>query len=202
MRLNIKHLSCTLMVLVGMAFLSNTGMAQKWKPFQFKGSERYEYKLTWLQDEKKEVTFIVDLKDAGEKDENGDEVLDVSFTIQRKMNKNAFTEGSLESLIDIHGLSMTMLIFNPLYFFVFEEIELKDGEKTNFAGMGAIKVTGKEKIAGREGFVCQFFQKDADDKDQLAVEWVIDPALGMPLRTKTYQEGDLQSQCELLKYGK
>lgn len=180
---------------------SQSSYAQKWTPYQLKGNEHYEYKISWLQDEKKEIGYTIDLKDTGKKDENGEEVLDVSYSVKGQMKKSEFNDGSMASLIDLHGLSLGLIIFNPMYQFIFSELELKEGEKTNFAGMGVVKVGGKEKIAGREGLLCQFFQKDDAGKEQLMVEWVIDPTLSLPLRTKTYAESELQSQCELTKFG-
>ncbi|MBU1291843.1 hypothetical protein KJ898_08645, partial [bacterium] len=57
---------------------------------------------------------------------------------------------------------------------------------------------GKEKIAGREGFVCQFFQ--ADEEEKMLAEWVIDPELALPLRSKIFEDNELQGQIELVKY--
>jgi len=196
-----KSWLCLSAFAIGFGASNPSAFAQKWEPYQFKGNERYEFKISWLQDEKKEVVYIMEMKDTGKKDENDEAILDVSFTVKGQMNKAEFSEGSLESIIDMHGLSLNIILFNPVYKFIFAEIDVKEGEKTNFAGMGVVKITGKEKIAGREGFVCQFLQKDDSDKEQLTMEWVIDPALGLPLRTKNFESGQLQSQCELVKYG-
>lgn len=201
MKILLKSMLCLSTLTLGLWASSPSSFAQNWTPYQFKGNEHYEFKIAWLQDEKKEVLYIMEMKDTGKKDENGEEILDVSFTVKGQMNKAEFGEGSLESIIDMHGLSLNIILFNPTYKFLFSEIELKEGEKTNFAGMGVVKISGKEKIAGREGLVCQFLQKDDADKEQVTVEWVIDPAIGFPLRTKTFENGELQSQCELVKYG-
>ena len=77
-------------------------------------------------------------------------------------------------------------------------MDLKVGEKMNFFGAGIVKVIGKEKIAGREGFVCQLFQ--ADEEEKMMAEWVIDPELALPLRSKIFEDGELQGQIELVKY--
>ena len=183
-----------------LAAANNIAYAQKWEPFQFKGSERYEYKISWLQDEKKEIGYAIEVKETNKKNEDGDELLEVSYTVKGSVAKSNFAEGSFETFIEINGYPLNFLIFNPVYLFVFEEIELKDGDKTNFSGMGSVKIEGKEKIAGKEGFVCRFYQKDDDEKEQLAAEWIVDPALGLPLRTKMFDNGELQSQCELQKY--
>ncbi|MEA1939428.1 MAG: hypothetical protein U9N03_02055, partial [Candidatus Caldatribacteriota bacterium] len=61
-----------------------------------------------------------------------------------------------------------------------------------------IKVIGKEKIAGREGFVCQLFQ--ADEEDIMIAEWVIDPELALPLKSRIFEDNELQGQIELVKY--
>jgi ATP-dependent RNA circularization protein (DNA/RNA ligase family) len=91
-----------------------------------------------------------------------------------------------------------MLVINPAYGFFFSQMDLKVGEKMNFFGAGIIKVIGKQKIAGREGFVCQLFQ--ADEEEKMIAEWVIDPDLALPLRSKIFDDNELQGQIELVKY--
>ena len=81
----------------------------------------------------------------------------------------------------------------------FQEMDLEVGEKMSCYGIGLIKVTGKEKIAGREGFVCQLFQT-MDDEEELVAEWIVDPELALPLRSRVFSEEKVESQIELIKY--
>ena len=83
----------------------------------------------------------------------------------------------------------------------FNDLELKVGEKLSMMGMGLVKVTGKQKIADRDGFICQFSSKQ-DDKDVLAQEWVIDAALALPLKNVWYEDGKAKHTMELVSYRK
>jgi hypothetical protein len=55
-----------------------------------------------------------------------------------------------------------------------------------------------EEMAGRSGFVCQLF--DSEEEDKMLAEWVIDPELALPLRSKTYGDDGIEGEIELLKY--
>ncbi len=87
------------------------------------------------------------------------------------MTKDELGPETAFGLMGSYGISLNMLVINPAYGFFFSQMNLKVGEKMNFFGAGIIKVTGKEKIAGREGFVCQLFQ--ADEEEKMIAEWVM-----------------------------
>ena len=114
------------------------------------------------------------------------------------MRKDKLGPEAAFGLWGVYGISLNMLVINPAYGFFFSQMDLKVGEKMNFMGAGIIKIIGKEKIAGREGFVCQLFQ--ADEEDKMVAEWVIDPELALPLRSKVFEDDELQGQIELIKY--
>ena len=41
------------------------------------------------------------------------------------------------------GAPLSMLIVNPMYSYIFEQVDLEVGEKVKLLGMGTVKVTGK-----------------------------------------------------------
>jgi len=186
-----------IVVLIGL-FLFGIGQltwAEKWEPYQFRGNERFEYKVLWEEDEEKgEVIYILDIKES-EKDE---EVFEVTYTTKGTLAKDELGPETAFGLWGVYGISLNMLVINPAYGFFFSQMDLKVGEKMSFFGAGIIKVIGKEKIAGREGFVCQLFQ--ADEEDKMIAEWIIDPDLALPLRSKIFEDNELQGQFELIKY--
>lgn len=170
--------------------------AKQWQPYQFKGDERYEYKITWEEDEEKtEAIYIMDIKRSGEKNEEGKEILEVSYTTKGKLSEDELGEQAAFGLWGVYGISLPMLFLNPMYGVFFGQMDLKAGEKMSLFGMGVIKVTGKAEVGGREGFVCQLFQED-----ELMTEWTIDPDLAMPIQSKLYEDGRPQHQIELMKY--
>ena len=186
-----------IVVLIGLFLFSvvQLGWAEKWQFGQFEGDERFEFKILWGEDEEKgEVIYILDIK----KSKKGEEVFEVTYTTKGTLTKDELGLETAFGLWGVYGISLSMLVINPYYTFVFSQMDLKVGEKMNFFGVGIVKVVGKEKIAGREGFVCQLFQ--ADEEDKMIAEWIIDPDLALPLRSKIFEDNELQGQIELVKY--
>jgi len=192
---DIKKFIIILLIGLFLFGICQLGWAQKWEPYQFRGNEHFEYKILWEEDEEKgEVIYILDIKES-EKDE---EVFEVTYTTKGTLAKDELGPETAFGLWGVYGISLNMLVINPAYGFFFSQMDLKVGEKMNFFGAGIIKIIGKEKIAGREGFVCQLFQ--ADEEDKMLAEWVIDPELALPLRSKIFEDNELQGQIELIKY--
>ncbi|GAG71442.1 unnamed protein product [marine sediment metagenome] len=186
-----------IVVLIGLFLFSvvQLGWAEKWQFGQFEGDERFEYKILWGEDEeKREVIYILDIK----KSKKGEEVFEVTYTTKETLTKDELGTEPAFGLWAVYGISLSVLMNNPYYAFVSSQMDLKVGEKMNFFGTVILKVIGKEKIAGREGFVCQLFQPDEEDK--MVGEWIIDPDLALPLRVKIFGDNELQGQIELVKY--
>ena len=157
----------TIVLLIGL-FLMGIGQivwAEKWQPYQFKGNERFEFKISFEENENKgEAFYILDIKESSEKSASGEEVYEVSYITKGTLTKDELGPETAFGLMGSYGISLNMLVINPAYGFFFSQMDLKVGEKMNFFGAGIIKVIGKEKIAGREGFVCQLFQADEEEK--------------------------------------
>ncbi|HBY57151.1 MAG TPA: hypothetical protein DEG96_04745 [Candidatus Atribacteria bacterium] len=187
-----------IIVLLIILFLSGIGQvvwAGKWEPFQFRGNERFEYKILLEEDEEEsEVIYILDIK----KSEKDEDVFEVTYTTKGTLAKDELGPETAFGLWGVYGISLNMLVINPAYAFFFSQMDLKEGEKMSFFGAGIVKIIGKEKIAGREGFICQLFS--AEEEDKMVAEWVIDPELALPLRSKIFEDDELQSQIELIKY--
>lgn len=183
------------LIFLFMAGTWQIGLAQKWQPYQFKGDERFEYKVIWEDDGKKEATYILDIKRTEEKTEEGEEIFEVSYTTIGKLPKDELGEQAAFGLWGAYGISLPMIFLNPMYGVFFSQLDLKVGEKMSFFGAGIVKVIEKEKVAGREGLVCQLFSED-----KLTAEWTIDPTLALPLRSKLFEDEKVESQIELIKY--
>jgi len=190
-----------IIVLIGL-FLFGVGQvvwAEKWEPYQFKGNEYFEYKILLEEDEEKgEAIYILDIKESSEKSASGEDVFEVSYTTKGTLTKDELGAETAFGLWGVYGISLNMMVFNPTFGFFISQMDLKVGEKINFLGVGIVKIIGKEKIAGREGFVLQLFQ--ADEEDKMIAEWIIDPDLALPLRSKIFEDNELQVQIELVKY--
>src|SRR5438105_2339549 len=122
--------------------------AKKWKPYQFAGNERYEFKIVSRDgDEKKETGYILDIR------KKGAEEWDVTWSIKSTMKKSQGAELLMGGLG--MGLSPALLLMNPLFGAFLEQVELKEGEKMSLFGAGMIKVTKKEEVGGRSGLICE-----------------------------------------------
>ncbi|MBV8881605.1 MAG: hypothetical protein JO332_16735 [Planctomycetaceae bacterium] len=178
--------------------LSRPAAAQdgnKWKPYQFKGSERYEYKMTTLDgDEKKECVYVLEVKKKGAED------WELATTV-----RNGVKTAQLGAEHILGGgfgaMSPVLYLMNPLYGAFIEQVELKDGEKMSLFGAGVIKVGAKETVGGRSGFNCKLTTKQ-DDKDQLTWEWTVDPDLALPIKSVSYEGGKEKTRVELVSYKK
>ena len=199
MRITGKKFIIVLLIGLLLSGIGQVVWAEKWQPYQFRGNERFEYKILLEEDEEKgEATYILDIKESSEKSASGEEVFEVTYTTKGTLTKDELGPETAFGLWGSYGISLNMLVINPAYAFFFSQMDLQVGEKMNFFGAGIIKVIGKEKIVGREGFVCQLFQ--ADEEDKMLAEWVIDPELALPLRSKIFEDNVLQGQIELLEY--
>lgn len=166
----------------------------KWTPFQFKGDERFDYKL--LIDDgsgPRESGFGLDIR------KKGDAAYDVTWSIRSTLPKEELNEQAL--LVGWGGAAPAMAIMNPMYAMFVTDLELKEGEKMSVFGAGTVKVTGKETVGGRTGYTCQFLQKDGD-KETLVWEWTVDPELALPIKSVTHDGERETSRAELTAYEK
>jgi len=180
---------------IPVALAATSARAQdKWKPFQFEGNERYDYKLV-VDDggTPKETGFSLDIRKKSEVD------FDVTWSIKSSLTKDELNEQTL--LAGWANAAPAWAIMNPMYAMFVNDLELKVGEKMSLFGAGTVKVTGKETVGGRTGFTCQYFQK-TDDSEVLIWEWTVDPELALPIRSITHDSGRETSRAELTGYTK
>lgn len=187
--IRIKFLSAAMCVLLLSAVTSGRALAEKWTPYQFKGNEHFEYEL---RSNAQAANFTLDIV----KKKKG--LFEVSSTSKWLVTKEELGVDILGGFwAGAGGVGLTMFFVDPMGGRLFGSLDLKVGEKMSFWGMGVVKIVGKEKIAGREGFVCQLIGQE----DRLLMEWVIDPALPLPLSTKIFDnEGNVEYESKLLKY--
>jgi hypothetical protein len=173
-------------------------LAMQWQPYKFKGDERFEYRIEWSDNgEKTGAIYILDIRSTNEKNEEGEKVFEISYTTKGKVSQDELGEQAAFGLWGMYGISLPILFLNPMYAVFFGQMNLETGEKMSLYGMGVIKVTKKESVGKREGFVCQLIQED-----ELMSEWTIDPDLALPIRSRLYEEGETKHQIELIGYTK
>jgi len=186
-----------LVLALTLAFVPRASVAQddkKWRPYQFKGNERYEYKVVQIDgDQRKEMGYVLDVRNKTAED------WDVTTSIKNTMKKGQGAEVLMGGLA--MGLSPAMLLINPLYGAFLEQVELKEGEKMSLFGAGVIKVTKKETVGGRTGLICELYTK-AENKDVLTWSCTVDPELALPIRSITFEEGKEKTRMELVGYKK
>ncbi|HVE40778.1 MAG TPA: hypothetical protein VNM14_12870 [Planctomycetota bacterium] len=183
------------LVLLPGAAVAREQEGKKWKPYQFTGDERYEYKVVMMDgDDRKESIFILDVRKKGEAD------WDVTTSYRNTVKKSVQGAEILMGGMGM-GLSPALFLMNPLFGAFLEQVELKEGEKMSLFGAGVIKVTKKETVGGRNGFACELYTKQ-DDKDQLTWSCTVDPELALPIRSVTYESGKEKYRMDLISYKK
>jgi len=165
----------------------------RWKPYQFRGSERYEYRMVTLEgEEKKESVYILEVK------KKGAEEWEIGATVRNDVKTAQI--GAEHILGGSFGaMSPVLFLMNPLYGAFIEQVEIKEGEKLSLFGAGVIKVGAKETVGGRSGFTCRLFARQ-DDKDQLTWEWTVDLDLALPIKSITYEAGKEKTRIELVSF--
>jgi len=167
----------------------------QWKPFQFKGNERYEFKL--VMDEggsEKETGFGLDIRKKAD-----DESFDVTWSIKSNLRKEELNEQTM--LVGWASAAPAYVMMNPMYAMFVNDLELKEGAKLSVLGAMTVKVTGKETVGGRTGFICQLLQK-AGDQETLAWQWTVDPELALPIKSLVYSGDQVSARAELTSYKK
>jgi len=165
----------------------------RWKPYQFKGSERYEYKMVTIDgDERKESVYVLEVRKKGPGE------WEVGTTVRNGVKAEQI--GAEQILGGSFGaMSPALYLMNPLYGAFIEQVELKEGEKMSLFGAGVIKVGSKETVGGRSGLTCKLFTKQ-EDKDVLTWEWTVDPDLALPIKSVTYEGGKEKARVELVSF--
>jgi len=111
-----RLLAFALVLLPAAAFAQD---GKKWKPYQFTGNERYEYKVVMMDgEERKESMFVLDVRKKGEED------WDVTTSYRNTVKKSA--QGA-EILMGGTGMGLTPALFlmNPLFGAFLEQVEMK-----------------------------------------------------------------------------
>jgi hypothetical protein len=169
--------------------------AKKWKPYQFQGDERYEYKII-TNDQRgkppKEIGYILDIRKKGED-------FEVTWSTRSAVTKKELNQNALMG--GFAGMSPALIIMNPMSQMFMDQLDLKVGEKMSFFGAAMVKVTAEEKVGNRTGLTCQLFDKKKDE-EVLTWEWTVDVELALPIKSVTYEQGKEKYRMELISYTK
>ena len=185
------QIATVLLVMFALVFMGLGTYGATWEPFEFRGNESYSFEVTWQGSEGEESSLyefrILEDNDGG---------YTVRFISEVKLSSSDELTGDLVyGAWSGYGVPIGYLLVNPVYSMMFGELDLKVGEKMSFYGQGRVEVVGTEKVAGREGFLCEL----TGDEGPMG-EWVIDPDLALPLRSKMYEASEFDGAVELVKY--
>lgn len=178
-------------------------LADKWEPYKFQAPERYDYRVETKQGEETvEIFYTIELKDSGKKNPAGEPLTEVAYTTRHLVpSAQLGQETALGSMGMASGGYLAIFLMNPFYSMIFQQMDLAVGEKMSLFGAGTVKVTEETTVGGRKGFVCQFFQPNSETgKEVMAAEWVVDPKLALPLRSRMYEQGAVAHTMELVSY--
>jgi len=190
-----------LAALAVMFVLPSLSGADKWK-MPKEGRPLYYKMRSTTHDRKgktKSVVYEIDIKATDKKDERGQPMFHVRTTHEydvpaRDIKGPQLAFGAMQfGMATVAGMQWVM------YQALLGQLELAVGEKLSYFGGMLAKVTAKEEVAGHEGFVVQIF-RTREDKEELLAELVIDPAVPVALRARSYSKGKLQTENLMLKY--
>jgi len=198
-----RHRFPILLVLGAILFTTGAlAFAGKWKPYEFNGAASYKYRITTYEDGgQKDLLFGFDLEPSTTKNAAGETQWRVTTTTQSLMNEDELKGAALFGVSPVLSMAPAMMLGNPMFGGLIGEMELEVGEKMSFFGMGKAVVTKKETVGGIEGYVCELYMKQ-DEGERKVAELVVHPDLAFPLRSRVYDEDQLQFQMELLEYKK
>ncbi len=191
-------------VLSALAVLVAGGIAlaaDHWKPNEYKGPARYKYKVTSYDgDQKNEVVYILDIQATGQKNADGQPLLRVSTTTETLTTQDDLTSSGYLGFSPAQAWA-PLVASSAMYIAWMGQLDLEVGEKMSFFGVGKAKVLAKETVAGVEGYACEISMKDGDEEKKVA-DLVVSPDLPLALRSRTYSDGKVQFEMELLEYQK
>ena len=194
----IKKLTIILLIVMILVFSNEVLIAEKWNPFKFQGTERFNYLIELYEGEelRREMQYIVELNPTDQTDENGEKLYEVSYT-----RKGNITESRLGDQIffGYSGFEMIGFFINPMYYPMISDLDIAVGEKALIYGIGKVNITSKEEVYGREGFVCELYS--TGDEEKLMAVFVIAPQIPMPLKVTVYNDvGEINSEVHLVEY--
>lgn len=178
--------------IVALLFCSCGSFAENWQPFQFEGNETYRYRVKWGEEKRESAVYRLSIE------ENEEGNYQVEYSTEVEVEPSELNSEVAFGYWESYGPSLHFMFLNPMYEMLFEELELKVGEKMSYYGRGTMEVTGREEVAGREGYVCRLF----DSEEEFLAEWVVDPELALPLRSINSELDKGEGEIVLLEYEK
>lgn len=174
--------------------LVTVALAAKWRPYQFKEKELYQYQITAVEKGKtRTAIYSIRIKPAGEG------MVEVTYSTTGKFPKAKLGAGTAWGFWGSWGgASLSMIAMNPAFSAFLTQLDIKDGGSWSMGPM-QLKVTGKETVAGREGHIVKMSMNEGDGA-KVKCEWTIDPALALPLKSKFFGDKDESYSMVLTKY--
>ena len=191
--MNTKYRGITVVLVilaVALSACSFDSFGEKWSPFEFKGNELYRYRVQWGDKEQESAIYSLRIE------ENSAGNYTVKYSTEVEVKPSQLGSDVAFGYWESYGPSLQLMFLNPMYDMFFDQLELKVGEKMSYYGQGLMKVTGKEKVAGHLGYVCRLLNAD----EEFISEWVVDPALALPLRSTHSEMSGGEGEILMLDY--
>lgn len=196
--IKIKKLFTLFMIVSLLLLITYPIESEKWEPFQFEGTERFEYLIELYNGQKANdnLHYIIDLKPTDNTNENGEKLYKVSYTRVGYISESGLDD---QIFFGYSGFEVIGFFINPMYYPMISDLDIKVGEETLIYGIGTIKITGKEKINGREGFICELYS--TGNKEILMAIFTIAPKIPVPLKVIVYNDvKEINSEVILVEY--
>lgn len=193
----LRLLAAALLLVFALPASSSAG---KWK--MAKEAKPIYYKVqSTMHDRRGErrVVIEVDISAVEQTDDKGQPMYRVRTTQEQVVPARDLKGGQMAFGAAASGwagmAAMQWFAYQPLL----GQLELAVGEKMSYFGGMLATVTGKETIAGYEGFVVELFNTTKDEPELIA-DFVLHPDVPIALRSRSYRKGEVQHENLLLKH--
>lgn len=183
--------------------LPSLSQAGKWKADQQLRAMAYTMKVTTYDRRGRTTEGVLglDVRPTEKVDAAGKVLWSVKTTQERLADPDSLKGAGL-----VHGLPGGLMggltgvsMQAAMYKGFLSQLELAEGEKLAVFGGMLLKVTGKETIAGIEGYVVKVFRTQ-NDQETLLSEMVLNEDIPVALRSRNYSKDKLQSEVVLLSF--
>jgi len=188
-----RALALCLTLVLGFAVVAT---ADTWTPYEFKGPAFYKYRIVQHGSDAVEVVYSLDVEQSELPGK-----YQVTSTVRSVMDEKDLKGGAVFGASPILTMAPMLMLGNPMFSGLISQMDLAVGTKRDLFGAGYAEVVAMETLAGVEGFRCELYLKEGE-KTVKQAEITVHPDLALPLKSRVYDDGEIQFEMTLLEYRK
>ena len=167
-----------ILILLILILILNFGFSKIWNAYVFKKPASYTYKFI-DKGGGKEYTFTIQYLGRAK---NGN--YKFRYSVDYEANQSDVENGGIFALMIGASVNNAYFMFLPIVYSVFRQFDISVGSQMAIFGLGVLKVEGKEKVAGIDGYVVNLY----DPNGEKFMSWVVNPDIPVPLKLVMHEE--------------